>query len=172
MTRSAVVRTIVGLVVGGLAVGVAAVGASQAQPPVQLRGQMAMRSRGVVPAGLLAGMRRELSQLGLSDEQKRQVKSIVQAKNTELKRFRDQMREARLSVASAIVNDEGEAAIRARSAELSRLQADLAVFRSELRRQIAGVLTPDQQAKAKQLRLRALERAGRFIQRRKVMLNR
>jgi Spy/CpxP family protein refolding chaperone len=167
MDRNAWLRTLVGMVLGVLAVGAGAVGVSYAQQPVQKRGQMATRSRGMMPAGRLGAMRRGLAQLGLSDEQKQQIRAIVEGRKAELKSFRDGMRQARRGVAKAIASDEGETAIRARSAELARTQADLAVFRAELRKQALGVLTPEQQAKAKELRLRALERAERAIQRRK-----
>jgi periplasmic protein CpxP/Spy len=166
MTRNALLRTLVGMVLGVLAVG-AAGGVSYAQQPVQQRGRMAMRGRGMLPAGPLGAMRRGLAQLGLSDEQKQQIRSIFQSRKAEFRSFRDGMRQARRGVAKAIASDEGEAAIRARSAELARMQADLAVFRAELRKQVLGVLTPEQQAKAKELRLKALERAERAIQRRK-----
>jgi hypothetical protein len=44
------------------------------------------------------------------------------------------------------------------------------VFGSQLRKEVLGVLTPEQQAKANDLRLKALDRAEKMIQRRKKVL--
>jgi Spy/CpxP family protein refolding chaperone len=170
MTRNRLLPMMVGMAIAVLAVGTVAVGVSYAQQQTPKRGQMAMRGRGMTPPGPLAAMRRELAQLGLSDEQKQQVRSILQDKKNDLVNFGQPLRQARRGVARAIASDEGEEVIRARSAELARIQADLAVFRAELRKQVFGVLTPEQQAKARQLRLKALERADRLIQRRKKLL--
>jgi Spy/CpxP family protein refolding chaperone len=156
------VRGALGVVVAVLAVGTVAIGVSYAQPPAQERGRGAILGRGVMRAGPLGTMRRGLAQLGLSDEQKQQIKTIVQSRRADVQSFRQQLRQARRGVADAIANDADEAAIRARSAELAKVQADLAVFLAEIRKQVAGVLTPEQKTKAKELRLEARRRFDRF----------
>jgi Spy/CpxP family protein refolding chaperone len=167
MNGNARTRTLAGMALGVLAVGAAAVGVSDAQQPARQRGQMTMRRAGTMPSGPLFAMRRGLAQLGLSVEQRQQIKSIVQAREAEIEGLRRAMRQARRGIADAIANDAGEAAIRARAAELAKVEADLAVFRAALRTQVIGVLTPEQQARAKDLRAKALERADRFIRTRK-----
>ena len=44
------------------------------------------------------------------------------------------------------------------------MQADVAVFAAQVRKEVLQVLTPEQQEKAKELRMRALDRAGRAMQ--------
>jgi Spy/CpxP family protein refolding chaperone len=122
----------------------------------QGNGQAAVGGRGMMGRGPLAMMRLGLEQLGLSPEQKQQVRGILQGSAAEIKSLGAQMRTARRAVNNAIANDEGEAAIRAASAEMAKVQADLAVLRAGVRKQVFGVLTPEQQAKAKELRRRII----------------
>jgi periplasmic protein CpxP/Spy len=161
MAERAKIRATVGMLVAAL--GTVAVGVSYAQQQGS-KPQMTISGRGMAQRGPLGLVRRGL---GLSDEQMQQIRTIIQSRKADLKSVRVQMQQARRGVADAITNDEGEAAIRARSAELAKVQADLAVFRAEIRRQVFDVLTPEQQAKARELRLKALERADRVVQRRK-----
>jgi Spy/CpxP family protein refolding chaperone len=164
MNRSRLVPTVIGFVVALLAVATLAIGVAYAQQAKagQRYGQMATGGRGMMPRGPLAMMRVGLGQLELSAEQKQQVRGILQGRAAEFKGLGAQMRNARRAVNSAIANDEGEAAIRAASAELAKVQADVAVLRAGVRKQVFGVLTPEQQATAKELRLKAAKRFDRF----------
>jgi Spy/CpxP family protein refolding chaperone len=172
MNRSRLVPTVIGFGVALVAVATLAIGVAHAQQAGTGRqhGQMATGGRGVMPRGPLAMMRVGLAQLGLSAEQKQQVRGILQGRAAEFKGLGAQMRKARRAVNNAIANDETETAIRAASAELAKVEADLAVLRAGVRKQVFGVLTPEQQAKAKELRLKALERAERVMRIRKKVL--
>jgi Spy/CpxP family protein refolding chaperone len=162
MTQLTKVRTVTGLAVAGLLVGGAAMVAAHArqatpaQPGPQAR---AARAGGpMMRRGPLGALRRGLAQLGLSDLQRQQVKSILGNHRTEFRGFADQVRTARRGVADAIAGDQPETVIREKCAELARVQADLAVFGARVRKEVFAVLTPDQQAKAAQLRLQAREK--------------
>ncbi len=156
MNRSRLVPTVTGFVVALIAVATVSIGVAYAQQAGsgQRRGQMAMGGRGLMPRGPLATMRVRLGQLGLSAEQRQQVRGILQGQAAEFKRLGAQMRKARRAVNNAIANDEGEAAIRTASAEMAKVQADVAVLRAGVRNQVFGVLTPEQQSKAKGNRVR------------------
>ncbi len=172
MHRSRLVPTVIGFVIALLAVAPLAIGVAYAQQAGagQRDGRMTMGGRGMMPLGPLAMMRFRLGQLGLSAGQKQQVRGILQGRVAEFEDLGAQMRNARRAVNNAIANDEGEAAIRAASAEMAKVEADVAVLRAGVRKQVFGVLTPEQQAKAKELRLEALERAEKMVQRRKKVL--
>jgi Spy/CpxP family protein refolding chaperone len=163
------VPTVIGFVAALLAVATLAIGIAYAQQAETgpARGQRAMGRRAILPRGPLAMMRVGLGQLGLSAEQKQQAREILQGRAVEIKDLGARMRIARKAVNHAIANDGTEEAIRAASAELAKVEADLAVLRAAVRRQVLSVLTPEQQARAKELRLKALERAEKMIQRRK-----
>ena len=169
MNGSRLVPTVIGFGVAVVAVATLAVGAADAQQAGagQRRGQVAMGGRGMTPRGPLAMRRFGLAQLGLSAEQRQQVRGILQGRAAEFKSLGAQMRNARRALNDAIANDEGEAAIRAASAEMAKVEADVAVLRAVVRKQVFGVLTPEQQARAKALRLKAIERAQKRSERRK-----
>jgi Spy/CpxP family protein refolding chaperone len=146
----------IGFVIAVLAVATTAIGVAYAQQAGDGRrsGQMAVGGRGMMPLGPLAMMQLGVRQLDLSAEQKQQVRSVLQGRAAEFRDLGVQMRTARRAVNDAIANDEAEAAIRAAVAELAKVEADLAVLRAVVRKQVFGVLTPEQQARAKELRRR------------------
>ncbi len=113
--------------------------------------------------GPLAALRHGLAQLGLSDDQKQQIKGILQGHKTDLQTFSDRRRQARRALVDAIAGGETEAVIRQKSADLAQVQADFAVFAATLHKQVFAVLTPDQQAKAAALRAQARDRLDQFI---------
>ena len=106
------------------------------------------------------------SRLGLSDTQRSQIKGILQAHGDELRGLGDKAMAAREALNDAI--DSGtvdEAAIRARSAEVAAVEADMAVTRAQIEAQVFQVLTPDQQAQARTLQTQRKERMERMRQR-------
>jgi Spy/CpxP family protein refolding chaperone len=168
MTKDSKVRTVLGVAVAAALVGTVAIGVTYADQQAPNRGGMMMRGHRMMAGGPLGAMRRGLAQLGLSADQKQQIKGIVQSHKDELEGPVANMRQARRAVGDAIAGDKfDEVAIRAASANLAKAQADLAVTGAKIRGEIFDrVLTPDQQAKAKALRLQALQRADRFMARR------
>jgi Spy/CpxP family protein refolding chaperone len=94
-----------------------------------------------------------LGQLGLSDDQRQEVRRIMELHKAERQALEQRLREARRAQSEAVTAvpvDEG--AVRARSAELAKVEADAAVLRAKVHAEVYNVLTPEQQEKAKALR--------------------
>jgi periplasmic protein CpxP/Spy len=172
MRKNSKVRLLVGFAVSAAVVGMVAAGVSYAQqPPPPPRGGMMggqgqmtggqgpmMRGRGQMMGGPFAQIRRGLAQLGLSDQQKTQIKAIFQGHKADIEGFAARMRPARQALDAAIRNGADEATIRAKAADVAAVQADMAVFRAAVRKQVFAVLTPDQQAKADQIQQQMAQR--------------
>ncbi len=96
----------------------------------------------------IAGLR----QLGLTDDQRAQIRTAVSGHRDEFKALADRERTARqaqMSAVSAVPMNEQQ--VRAASADLAAVQADMAVLRARVHEQVFSVLSPDQQAQAKAL---------------------
>ena len=187
MTKNSKVRMFVGLAAAAAVIGTIAVGVSYAQqPPAQPRGGMMMggqgpamggrgqmmncrcemtggggrmmRGRGRMMDGEFAEARWGLGQLGLSDQQKTQIKGIFENHKTDLQGFATRMQPARQALNAAVRSGATEATIRAKAADVAAVEADMAVLRAAVHAQVFAVLTPEQQAKAKQLQEQAKQR--------------
>jgi len=91
--------------------------------------------------------------LGLSDQQKTQARAIFQENRAQAKPTLVSLRSERHQLRNLIQSGSAdEGAIRAQSAKVSALQADLAVQRAKGAKQLLALLTPDQQAKWQALR--------------------
>jgi Spy/CpxP family protein refolding chaperone len=158
MTKNSKVRMFVGLAIAAAVVGIIAVGVSYAQqPPPPPHGRMMMGPHGPMMGGPFAQIRRGFAQLGLSDQQKTQIKTIFQGHKADMQGFAARMQPARQALNAAIVGGD-EATIRSAAAGVAAVEADMAVFRATVRAQVFAVLTPDQQAKANQLQQEAQQR--------------
>ena len=114
--------------------------------------------------GPLAGLRHGMEALGLSDAQRQQIKAAVQQHRDEFKALADRGRATRKELRQAATSDPvDEAVIREKSAAVAAVHADLAVLGSRVRAEVFSLLTPEQQAKAKELRSQA---EGRLEERR------
>lgn len=121
------------------------------------RGGPAM-GRMMGPAGPF-GLGMILSRLELSEVQREQVKGITQAHGDEWKSLSDRIRAARQALDEAVASDVvDESLIRQRSAEVAAVEADMAVASARVRAEIFQLLTPEQQAKAREVQSK---RAGR-----------
>jgi len=110
------------------------------------RGRMGGPGRG----GPLAGL--PLRELNLSDAQREQVKAIVDSHQAEMKAVGDRAMTARQALHAATTSASfDEAAVRARAAELAAVEADVAVGRARIFADVYQILTPEQQAKVKEL---------------------
>lgn len=180
MTKNSKVRMLVGLAFAAGVIGMVAAGVSYAQQPPappsggtaagqcpmmgpggqgQMMGRRGMMGpRGMRAAGPLARARMFLGQLGLSDQQKTEVKGILQGHKADVQKFQARMQPARQALSAAIMGGADEATIRARAADVAAVQADMDVFRAQVRAQVFGVLTPEQQAKAKELQQQMQQR--------------
>jgi periplasmic protein CpxP/Spy len=99
--------------------------------------------------------------LGLSDGQKEQAKAIFQENRAQAKPTLVSLRTERHQLRNLIHSGSAdEGAIRAQSAKVSALQADLAVQRAKGAKQLLALLTPDQQAEWQALRA---EREQKFL---------
>jgi periplasmic protein CpxP/Spy len=99
------------------------------------------------------GFARIAKKLGLSDQQRTQAQAIFQENRAQAKPTLVSLRAERHQLRNLIQSgtaDEG--AIRAESAKVSALQADLAVQRAKGAKQLLALLTPDQQVKWQALR--------------------
>ncbi len=104
------------------------------------------------PMGMIGPL---VARLGLSDTQKDQVKAIVQAHADELKALGTRATAAHLALEAATMADTlDDATIRQKSADVAAVEADMAVAGAHTRAEIFQILTPDQQAKARQMMTR------------------
>ena len=90
-------------------------------------------------------------ELDLSDDQKAQVKSIMESHQAEFKAVGDKIaaaREAMRTVLEAETLD--ESAVRAKSVEVAAAEADAAILGAKVRAQTLQVLTSEQLAKLKE----------------------
>ena len=102
------------------------------------------------PGGPLAGL--PLRELNLTDAQREQVKQIVDARQQEMRAIGERAmaaREALHAATTAPSFDEG--LIRAKAAEAAAIEADMAVSRARIFADVFQLLTPQQQAKVKEL---------------------
>jgi periplasmic protein CpxP/Spy len=111
---------------------------------------------------LLEPFRMAASQIGLSDTQKDQIKGIAQSHADEWKGLADRERQARRGLQTAIAAAQfDEVAIRQHSAELSAIEADIAVARARVRAEAMQLLTADQQTKLEEIESQIPQGRGR-----------
>jgi protein CpxP len=102
------------------------------------------------PGGPLAGL--PLRELNLTDAQREQVKQIVDSRQQETRAIIEREMAARDALRAATTSasfDEG--LVRSKAAELAAIEADMAVARARIFADVFQILTPEQQAKAKEL---------------------
>ena len=172
MTRT-IKRATLGLAAALLSVGVYAAAQDQntSQTPPPFRGgrggpgwerSQGRGGPGGGPIGMLPPLGRELQ---LSEAQREQVRSIAQSHADEWKALADRGRSAHEALMAAVTADEiNESVIRARSAEVAAVEADIAVARAHARAEVLQILTADQKTTLKNLQARRATRppfAGR-----------
>ena len=117
---------------------------------------------GKAHGGMVQRLTRMLHQLDLSDEQREQVRTILEAARPEFRAHMEAIRSARQELRNLDPATFDEAKVRT----LARAQADrmveLAVLGQKVRAQVWAVLTPEQREKAAEARARAEERRRRF----------
>lgn len=91
--------------------------------------------------------------LDLTDAQQQQIKSVLDSHKTEFQQIAQRSRAARQQVQAAVnASDVNEQAIRSAVNAQAQVQADGAVLRARVRQEVFATLTPEQRAKAEQLR--------------------
>ena|SRR5271157_3567934 len=110
--------------------------------------------------GFMAG------ELNLTDAQKAQVKTIMQANRASMKPLMQQMEQNRAAMLAATANGAyDQAKITALANQQAQLQAAMTVQHEAIQHQIyTTVLTADQQAKAEQLRTQQISRITEHLQ--------
>jgi protein CpxP len=105
-------------------------------------------------------------ELNLTDAQKAQIKTIMQANHASMKTVAQQMAQNRAALLTATANGAYDPAkIQVLAAQQAQLEAAMIVNREAVQHQIyTQVLTSDQQAKAEQLRTQELSRINEHIQ--------
>jgi protein CpxP len=100
-----------------------------------------------------------MERLNLTDAQRAQIKSVAEAHKTDLKAVGDRAFAAHQALDAVIQADTvDESAIRARSADVAVVDADMAVMRAQIRAEVWQILTPDQQTQARTLQAQLEQR--------------
>jgi periplasmic protein CpxP/Spy len=101
-----------------------------------------------------------LHALELSDAQRTQVREVMQSQREDMQAISTRLREAHKAQREAIETvPVNEALVRATSQALAAVETDMALLQARIHSQVWGVLTPDQQAKAKELKAQREARA-------------
>lgn len=88
---------------------------------------------------------RALSHLDLTDEQREQLKSVVNGHRDSMRDQMEAMFKARESLNQAIHGDSyDEQAVRKAADAVGRLETDIALSRAQMRQQLKSILTPEQ----------------------------
>jgi protein CpxP len=96
-----------------------------------------------------------LRQLDLTEDQRAQVKQVMDSHRAELQAIGEKLRAAHKAQQDAVTAAQfDEQAVRTRAAELATLAADAAVLQAKVHSEVFAVLTPEQQAKAAELKAR------------------
>ena len=91
-------------------------------------------------------------QIGLTDAQRDQIKTIADAHKDEWKALADRARTAHEALNDAVIADAiDDATIRQKSAEVAAIDADLAVARAHAHAEVFQILTSDQKTQVKKL---------------------
>ena len=116
------------------------------------------------PGGPLALLR----QLDLTDAPRAQVRQIMDSHADELKAIGERLREAHKAQDDLVTAPNlDESAIRAKAAEVGAIEADAAVLHARLHAEVFAILTPDQQAKAAELKAQFQSRMDQMRERMK-----
>jgi Spy/CpxP family protein refolding chaperone len=100
-------------------------------------------------------LQRAKEKLGLSDEQVAQIKTQLASEKDTLKNLISKWHDARVNLRSTIqAPDATEASVRAASAKVAAVEADLAVERLKLFGKLSPILTADQREKVKEFQSR------------------
>ena len=104
--------------------------------------------------------------LNLTDDQKAQIKTILRSEKDTLKPLLDQLHAARENLRAAIqASDANETTVRAASARVAAVEADLAVERMKIYGKIAPILTDEQRQQISEFEQHADDFADRAIAR-------
>jgi len=90
--------------------------------------------------------------LGLSDEQREQVKSIHEASKDEMKALKESSKQGRMALKEAVDSGASDSEIDELSAQQGKLMGEMIALKTKNKSRVAAVLTDEQRAKAKEMR--------------------
>ena len=97
--------------------------------------------------------------LNLTDAQKDQLKGIMDSHRDELTGLGDRAMKARQTLQTAVMADAvDEGLIRTRAADLATIESDLAVAHARIHADVFRILTPEQQAQAREAQAQMVQR--------------
>jgi periplasmic protein CpxP/Spy len=104
-----------------------------------------------------------LERLDLTDAQRTQVRSIMESHRTDQQALAERARDAHEKLEAAIAGTTfDENAVRNYAAEVGSVQADMAVARARVYAEVVQILTPDQQAKLKEMQANLQQRQDKM----------
>jgi protein CpxP len=162
-------QTVAGAALGVALVAGAGLATVAAQGPAGPGGPGFMGRRG--PGGPGGGLTLPLRGLDLTETQREQVRTAVDAHKAEFDAVRTRMRAAQSALQAAVTAEAfDEAAVRQKSVDVAAVEADAAVLRAKVHSEVWALLTPEQQQKARELQTerdaRRAQMRQRFEQRR------
>lgn len=137
---------------------------------------MALAQTPAAPAQPNAGTTRQhirqrmMRQLNLTDSQKQQAKAIFQQARQNAEPLRQQLKQNREALAAAVKADD-TAQIHSLSLQRGNLEGQMLGIRSEAQAKLYATLTPEQKAKADQMRQRIRARIQQRMRARKAANN-
>ena len=154
ISKWSIIALAAAVAVGGLSMTSRAAGAAKADRPV--RGRLLQNAK---------------KKLGITDDQAAQIKAVLKADKENITSLIQRMRDAREELRAAIRSaDANESSVRAASAKVAAVEADVAVERMKLHSKIAPILTDEQRAKLSEMGSkldamidRAIDRAGQRL---------
>ncbi|CAN5357934.1 hypothetical protein BH20ACI1_BH20ACI1_14800 [soil metagenome] len=109
-----------------------------------------------------------MQQLGLTQDQVKQVRQINQANKPQMREAQERLREANRNLDQAIYADvANDVEIQARLKEVQSAHAEVIKIKSATELAVRKVLTPDQLAKFRDVRQQFMERKENMLERRK-----
>lgn len=107
-----------------------------------------------------------LRQLELTEDQRAQVRQVMDSHRDELRAIGERVMAAHRAQRDAVTAAQfDEQAVRTRAAELAAAEADAAVLHAKVHSEVFAVLTPEQQAKAAELEARREAQVQQFRER-------
>jgi len=103
-----------------------------------------------------------LERVNLTTDQRDRVRQIMDSHRDEQKAIGDRAMKAREALNEAITGPFDESSIRARSADVAAVDADMAVAQSRVYGEVLQILTAEQQQQLKQLQADMKARAGQM----------
>jgi protein CpxP len=175
MMQTMTVKTSVRLAAAALAITVGLAGAAQAQPGPGARGfgdgmgpgHGGPGGRMGGPLGGLLAVHPELPlhALNLTDAQREQVRTIMQAHRDEARALGDKAHTALDALRKATEGTVDEALANQQGQALGAVIGEAAVLRAKVRAEVLAILTPEQQAEANKLQAQRQQRMDQMKQR-------